>query len=175
MHWHAAFLHQLAYLASVRQISGDARIRARREVRAVVTGTRAMGHTRPGGVAAGVGEDFVIGVADIPLEPEPAEPNRDPPPKIMPQLCARLDQLTTPEIRAAVELAIDTASRREEPREPDIDCLTRDDDGQPVLLNDNHKANRPGRRLPISEHTAAMTIAQQRRVRDRFVDTPSGN
>ena len=78
-----AFLHRLAYLESVGQISSDARIRACREVRAVLTRVRAMGLTRPEGIAAGLGEDFAIGQADMPAEPEPAEPNRDLPPEIM--------------------------------------------------------------------------------------------
>lgn len=169
-----AFLHRLAYLESVAQISGDARIRACREVRAVLNRTRAMGLTRPGGVVAGLGDDFVIGVADIPLKPEPAEPNRDLPPAIMQQLCARLDLLTTPETRTAVELAIDTGRRPEEICDLDFDCLARDEDAQPVLLYDNHKANRPGRRLPISEHTAAVITAQQQRVRARFADALVG-
>ena len=78
-----AFLHRLAYLESVGQISGDARIRACREVRTILTRIRAMGLTRPGGLAAGLGEDFVIGQADVPAEPEPGEPNRDLPPEIM--------------------------------------------------------------------------------------------
>ena len=91
----------------------------------------------------------------MPAEPEPAEPNRDLPPEIMPQLCAHLDRLTSPEMRTAVELAIDTGRRPEEICDLDFDCLTRDDDGMPVLIYDNHKANRPARRLPISEQTAA--------------------
>jgi hypothetical protein len=82
-----AFLHRLAYLESVGKISDDARIRACREVRAVLTRIRAMGLTRPGAIAAGLGEDFVIGQADVPAEPEPTEPNRDLPPEIMRQLC----------------------------------------------------------------------------------------
>jgi integrase len=169
-----AFLHRLAYLESVGQISGDARIRACREVRAVLTRIRAMGLTRPGGIAAGLGEDFAIGQADVPAEPEPAEPNRDLPPEIMAQLCARLDELTSPEMRTAVELAIDTGRRPEEICELDFDCLTRDDDGQPVLIYDNHKANRPARRLPIGEQTAAVIVAQQQRVRTRYPYTPIG-
>ena len=169
-----AFLHRLTYLESVGQISGDARIRACREVRAVLARTRAMGLTRPGSVAAGLGEDFVLGGADIPLKPAPAEPNRDLPPEIMQQLCLHLDQLTSPETRTAVELAIDTGRRPEEICDLDFDCLARDEDGQPVLLYDNHKANRPGRRLPISEHTAALISAQQQRVRDRQPQTPVG-
>ncbi|OBS02318.1 hypothetical protein A9W98_15495 [Mycobacterium gordonae] len=96
-----AFLHRLAYLESAGQISGDARIRACREVRGVLTRIRTMGLTRPGGIAAGLGEDFVIGQTDVPAEPEPGEPNRDLPPEIMRQLCAHLDELTSPEMRAA--------------------------------------------------------------------------
>jgi integrase len=169
-----AFLHRLAYLESVGQISGDARIRACREVRAVLSRARAMGLTRPGDIAAGLGDDFVIAVADIPLKPEPAEPNRDLPPEIMQQLCARLDELTTPETRTAVELAIDTGRRPEEICDLAFDCLARDEDGAPVLVYDNHKADRPGRRLPISEHTAALVVAQQQRVRAAYPDTPVG-
>jgi integrase len=140
----------------------------------VLTRARAMGLTRPGGIAAGLGDDFVIAVADVPLKPEPAEPNRDLPPEIMQQLCAHLDELTTPETRTAVELAIDTGRRPEEICDLDFDCLARDEDGQPVLVFDNHKANRPGRRLPIGEHTAALILAQQQRVRARFPDTSVG-
>jgi len=169
-----AFLHRLAYLESVGKISGDARIRACREVRAVLTRIRGMGLTRPGGIAAGLGEDFAIGLGDIPAEPEPAEPNRDLPAEIMRQLCAQLDQLTSPVMRTAVELAIDTGRRPEEICELDFDCLARDEDGLPVLVYDNHKANRPGRRLPISEHTAALITAQQRLVRARYPHTPVG-
>lgn len=169
-----AFLHRLAYLESVGQITLDARIRACREVRAVLSRTRAVGLTRPGGVAAGLGDDFVIGVADIPLKPEPAEPNRDLPPQIMQQLCDQLDQLSSPQMRTAVEVAIDTGRRPEEICELDFDCLVRDQDGQPALVYDNHKANRPGRRLPISEHTAALITAQQQRVRARYPHTPVG-
>jgi hypothetical protein len=71
----------------------DSGIRACREVRAVLTYTRAAGLTRPGSVAAGLGDDFVIGVADIPVKPEPAEPNRDLPPEIMQQLGAARTRL----------------------------------------------------------------------------------
>ena len=169
-----AFLHRLAYLESAGQISGDARIRACREVRTVLTRIRGMGLTRPGGLAAGLGEDFAIGQADVPAEPEPGEPNRDLPPEIMAQLCAHLDELTSPQMRTGVELAIDTGRRPEEICALDFDCLTRDDDGLPVLIYDNHKANRPARRLPISEQTAAVVIAQQQQVRTRYPHTPVG-
>ncbi|MGW4336377.1 tyrosine-type recombinase/integrase, partial [Rhodococcus koreensis] len=139
----------------------------------MLTRIRTMGLTRPGGLAAGLGEDFTITVADIPAKPEPGEPNRDLPPEIMAQLCAQLDRLTSPEMRTAIELAIDIGRRPEEICALDFDCLTRDD-GLPVLIYDNHKANRPDRRLPIGEQTAAVIVAQQKRVRVRYPDTPVG-
>jgi integrase len=169
-----AFLNRLAFLESAGRISGDARIRACREVRQVLSRIRAMGLTRPGAPAAGLGEDCTLGVTDIPAEPEPPEPGRDLPPEIMRQVCAHLDALTSPQIRTGIELAIDTGRRPEEIATLRFDCLARDADGLPVLVYDNHKAHRPGRRLPINEHTAALITTQQHRVRARYPHTPVG-
>jgi hypothetical protein len=63
-----AFLNRLAFLEQSKQISADARIRAAREVRQVLTHIRALGLTRPGGLAAGLGEDFALHLSDIPAE-----------------------------------------------------------------------------------------------------------
>ena len=167
-----AFLNRLAYLQSAGQISTDARIRTCREVRKVLTTARAMGLTRPGGPAAGLGEDFTISVADVPDKPEPAEPGRDLPVEIMRQICAHLDDVASPVMRLAIELAIDTGRRPEEICTLTLNCLSRDDDGAPVLVYDNHKANRLGRRLPISENTAQLLTDQHSRVRGRWPDTP---
>ena len=52
------------------------------------------------------------------------------------------------------------------------DCLDRDEDGRPVLVYDNHKAQRPGRRLPITLSTADLIVEQKKRVRAWFPDTP---
>ena len=169
-----AFMHQLAYLESAGQITGDARLRACREVRHVLTRARAIGLTRPGGPAASLGEDFAIQLGDVPLQPEPGESGRDLPPQIMRQLCAHLDLLTTAEMRTAAELAIDTGRRPEEIATLAFDCLARDADGAPVLVYDNHKAGRAQRRLPISENTAKVIITQQQQVRARFPGTPLG-
>src|SRR5258706_3188732 len=54
-----------------------------------------------------------------------------------------------------------------------VDCLARDKDSAAVLVYDNAKANRLGRRLPISEATAAVITAQQDAVRARFPNTPA--
>lgn len=93
-----------------------------------------MGLTRPSGPAAGVGEDFTIGVADVPDKAEPAEPGRDLPAEIMRQLCARLDDLASSVMRCAIELAIDTGRRPEELCALTLDCLSRDGDGAAVLV-----------------------------------------
>lgn len=170
-----AFLHRLAFLESVGKLSADARVRACREVRVVLAWIRTSGLTRPGAVAAGLGEDFTLGAADIPAQPEPAETGRDLPPEIMRALCSHLDELTSGVMRAAVELAIDTGRRPEEICDLAFDCLVRDDDGLPVLVYDNHKANRAGRRLPISEHTATVITAAQQESRRRYPHTSVGD
>ena len=169
-----AFLHRLAFLESTGQLSTDARIRTVREVRVVLSRVRAAGLTRPGGVAGGLGEDFTLGVADVPDEPESAAAGRDLPAEIMRLICDQLDTLTSPVMRTAIELAIDTGRRPEEICDLAFDCLARDGDGFAVLVYDNHKANRLGRRLPISEHTATVITTQQQRVRERYPDTAVG-
>lgn len=164
-------MNRLAYLASTGRISGDARIRAAREVRAVLSRVRAIGLTRPGQVAAGLGDEFLIGRDDIPDKPEPAA-GRDLPAEIMTQLCAQLPAISSPEMRCGIELAIDTGRRPEEICDLAFDCLTRDEDGLAVLVFDNYKANRLGRRLPITEATAELIVTQQQRVRARFPTSP---
>jgi integrase len=133
------FLHRLAHQESSGQISTDARVRARCEVRAVLARIRAMGLSRPGGLAAGLGEDFTLGVTDIPCEPEPAECGRDLPAQVIRAICEHLPELTSPEMRTAIEVAINTGRRREEIAALAFDCLARDDDGLAVLVYDNHK------------------------------------
>jgi len=169
------FLHRLAYLESCGQISKDARTRSCREVRAVLTRIRAMGLTRPGQIAARLGEDFALHTDDIPAKPERAEADRDLPGEIMRQLCEQLDRIGPAHMRTAVELAIDTGRRPEEICSLRYECLTRDGEGHPVLLFDNHKAQRLGRRLPISETTATVITTQQQRVRARYPLTPPGD
>jgi len=52
------------------------------------------------------------------------------------------------------------------------DCLEYDKDRSPVLVYDNHKNARLGRRLPITHATAELVTGQKDRVRARFPDTP---
>ncbi|TMR88770.1 hypothetical protein EJK15_64430 [Nonomuraea basaltis] len=86
-------------------------------------------------------------------------------------LCANLDALEPVEIRVAIQIGIDTGRRPEDIIDLPLDCLTRDKGGAAVLVYDNIKANRLGRRLPISDGTAAVISGQQKRVRAQFPTT----
>ena len=168
------FLNRLGYLESAGTISRYHRNVICRGARAALAGIRALGLTRPGQAAAGLPGDFALGPGDIPAEPVRGEPGRDLPPEIMAVLCASLDTLHPAEVRAAIQIAIDTGRRPEDILGLPLDCLARDADGAPVLVYDNVKAHRLGRRLPVSQATATVITAQQARVRVRFPATPVG-
>ena len=159
-----------------RQCSPELRAKICRDVKRVLGRIRALGLTRPGGPAAGLGSDFTLACGDIPAEPERGEPGRNLPRRSW-RSCAsscRCSQRgpSGREIRVAVELLMDTGRRPAEILRLPLDCLTRDPDGAAVLVYDNHKRDRRERRLPISQATAAVITAQQQRVRERFPDTP---
>ena len=171
-----SFRHRLTYLASIGECSPEMRARICRDVKRILSRIRALGLTRPGGPAAGLGEDFILASGDIPAEPERGEPSRDLPAVIMRQLCEQVPLLergpSGREIRLAIELLMDTGRRPEEILRLRWDCISRDPDGAAVLVYDNHKRDRRDRRLPISQATAELITAQQARVRDRFPATP---
>jgi integrase len=169
----ASFLARLGYLESAGRISRYRRNVICRGARMPLAGIRVLGLTRPGAVAAGLPGDFMIGPGDIPAGPARGEPGRDVPPEIMTVLCASLDRLQPAEARAATEIAIDTGRRPEDILGLPADCLARDADGAPVLVYDNAKAGRLGRRLPVSQPTATVITTQQQRVRDRYPRTPA--
>jgi integrase len=162
------FLNRLGYLESAGTISRYHRNVLCRGARVVLAGIRVLGLTRPGQAAAGLPGDVVITADDIPAEPDRGEPGRDLPPEIMTALCASLGTLQPAEVRAATEIAIDTGRRPEDILGLALDCLARDKDGAPVLVYDNAKAHRLGRRLPVSQATAKVITGQQERVRARY-------
>ena len=94
---------------------------------------------------------------------ERGEPGRDLPPEIMTVLCASLDTLHPAEVKAATQIVIDTGRRPEDILGLPLDCLARDKDGAAVLVYDNAKAHRLGRRLPVSQATATVITGQQAR------------
>ena len=171
-----AFLHRLAFLTADGQMSAYCRVKTCQDAGRVLKGIRSLGLTRAGGPAAGPADDFTLIAGDVPAKADPGEPGRDVPDEIMRQLCGRLRELeeiiSCREIRVAVELMIDTGRRPAEVCTLDWDCLARDADGTPVLVYDNAKSHRLRRRLPVSEHTAALITGQKTAVRERFPDTP---
>ena len=169
-----AFLNRLGYLESAGRISRYQRNVLCRGARFVLTGIRALGLTRPGQPAAGLPGDFAVGAGDIPADPVRGEPGRDLPAGVMNQLCAGLDSLEPAEVRTAIAIAIDTGRRPEDILGLPLDCLDRDPDGSPVLVYDNIKADRLGRRLPVGEATADVIRSQQARVRARYPAEPGG-
>jgi integrase len=168
------FLSRLGYLESAGTISRYHRNVICRGVRAALAGIRGLGLTRAGQPAAGLAGDFALGLGDIPAGPARGEPGRDLPPEIMTVLCTSLDTLGSADVKAAIQIAIDTGRRPEDILGLPLDCLARDADGAPVLVYDNAKAHRLGRRLPVSQATATVITGQQARVRARFPATPPG-
>ena len=166
------FLNRLGYLESAGTITRYHRNVICRGARAVLAGIRAPGLTRPGQPAAGLPGDVVITPADIPAEAGRGEPGRDLPPEIMTALCASLDALQPAEVKAGIQIAIDTGRRPEDILGLPLDCLARDKDGAAVLVYDNAKAHRLGRRLPVSQATATVITGQRDRVRARYPGTP---
>ncbi|GEC02713.1 hypothetical protein SSP24_03680 [Streptomyces spinoverrucosus] len=124
---------------------------------------------------AGLPTDFRLQREDAPAEPEDTEAGKDLPDAVRRQLCDHLDdleELISREVRVSTELLMDTGRRPQEIRDLPFDCLEQDPDGSLVLVYDNHKSYRMGRRLPIGKATAAVITTQQQRVREMFPDTP---
>ncbi|WP_310729429.1 hypothetical protein [Streptomyces sp. N2A] len=171
------FLNRLAYLHHTEAISAHKWVVTCRYLRRNLAQLRSMGLTRPGRPLHGLPEDFALLTEDIPDEPEDTEAGRDLPLEVMRELCKHLPSLADysrngPEHQVATELLIDTGRRPHEICQLPLDCLAQDGDGQHELIYNNDKANRKGRRLPISQATAGVITRQQERVRAAFPHTP---
>ncbi|MGX1886824.1 tyrosine-type recombinase/integrase [Streptomyces sp. NPDC055287] len=169
-----AFLNRMRYLVQQGEVAAARHVTDVRHLRRMLLRMRSLGLTQPDQPLHGLPERFTLRPEDIPDDPEDTAAGRDLPPEVMRQLCEHLDALGAGglQARTAVELLMDTGRRPDEICKLPLDCLERDGDGEPVLVYDNRKALRNGRRLPIAKATAALIIEQQQRVRARFPDTP---
>jgi len=70
-------------------------------------------------------------------------------------------------------LLIDTGRRPSEILQLSWDCLARDHDDKFVLVYDDIKNNRAGRRLPITQGTATLIADQQQSTRERYPQVPT--
>ncbi|MFI1647291.1 hypothetical protein ACH4XT_10145 [Streptomyces avidinii] len=168
-----AFTNRMGHLSASGKLSASRRLAFTRFVRRVLLRFRTLGLAGPGGLLEGMPVGFALWPEDMPDEPEYTEAGRDLPEEVMRVLCANLDlleEMSTTEVRVATELLIDTGRRPDEIYTLALDCLETDPDGSPVLVYDNHKAYRLGRRLPIGGETADVIRRQQQRVRARFPD-----
>jgi len=157
------FLNRLGYLESAGTISRYHRNGVCRGAR-VPHRIGALGLTRPGQAAAGLPGDFAVGLRDILAEPLRGEPGRDLPPEIMAVLCASLDTLEPPAIRAAIQIAIDTGRRREDILDLPLDCLQRDKDGAAVLVYETMTAPKPGGHICRGIAAVSCQMREHRRL-----------
>ncbi|MFZ3500343.1 tyrosine-type recombinase/integrase [Streptomyces sp. 5.8] len=174
----AAFLNRLAYLQQIEAISAKQRVRICRYLVNHLGRMKSLGMVRPGRPLHGLPDDFVLLPEDIPDDPEDSEAGRDLPLQVMQRICDLLPTFGEfgrhgTENRVALELLIDTGRRPHEICHLRWDCLKQDSDGQYVLIYDNYKSRRNGRRLPISQATAQVIIEQQQRTRSEFPSTPT--
>jgi integrase len=169
-----AFLSRLKHRQATGQISSWRRSVTCRQVAMILRECRALGLTRPGQPMSGLADDFAVRRDDIPQQAADDEPGRALPAGVLNQLIAALPVLEAsagPDIRAAVELLMDTGRRPTEICMLGWDCLDQDPDGKYALIYTDFKANRAGRRLPVTDGTAKVVIGQQERVRARYPDT----
>ncbi len=166
--------NRLAYLESSGDCTSSVRLRHLRAVRRFLSDVRALSMTRPGGLLAGLPDDFMLRLDEVPRLPQRLEPGRDLPAATMRTITDNLDLMEAAagrEKRVITELLIDTGRRPDEICRLPWDCLDRDSSGKSVLLYTNFKNNRLGLRLPIAEATADLLLRQRDRTRARFPDT----
>lgn len=174
----AAFLNRLSYLQQTGAVSAKRRVRICRHLVNHLGRMKSLGMLRPERPLHGLPEDFAIFPEDVPDDPEDSEAGRDLSLQVMQRICEQLPTLGEfgrhgIENRVAVELLIDTGRRPHEICQLRWDCLKADSDGQYVLIYDNYKSRRNGRRLPISQATAQVILEQQQRTRAEFPSTPT--
>lgn len=170
------FLQRLAHREHSGMISALSRSMSCRRLHHALRQMRLLGLTRAGEPLHGLPEDFALRREDIPRRPDQEPPGRALPSEILAQLCAALPLLgghATRAVAVAIELLIDTGRRPSEILTLRWDCMERDQGEDYVLVYDDHKNNRPGRRLPITTATAELITAQQQATQQRFPDRPA--
>lgn len=173
-----AFANRLSYLRHTGVISARRTVVISRYVRSNLARMRSLGMTRPGEPLHGLPDDFALLAEDIPDDPEDCEAGKDLSPEVMRQICEHLPspagtKRNGNENLVATELLIDTGRRPTEICQLRWDCLQQDTTGQNVLIYDNYKSGRKGRRLPISQATAGVIVRQQELIRTDFPRTPT--
>jgi len=170
-----AFLNRLKHRETSGDISAYQRRKIAQHAALVLRECRAIGLARPNRPLAGLNQEFSFRRNDLPPVPKEDGPGRALPDSVLAALTSALDRLEAAagrDVRVAVRLLIDTGRRPSEICKLPYDCLDQDRDGKYALVYTDFKNNRVGRRLAISDTTAAAIIEHQQHVRRRFPDTP---
>lgn len=168
------FLNRLAHLQSTGQISMHTRVKTCRDVRRVLDDVRTFRLAEDDSQLPDLPADFALRKTDIPREPKRGAPCRDIPINALRGISENLHRLERCHgigIRLITELLIDTGRRPDEICSLPWDCLDRDPAGKHVLVYTDHKNNRVGCRLPISDSTAERIRTYRVGVSARFPDT----
>lgn len=171
-----AFNNRLAHQVRTGELTADSRLRLTRRVYRLLNDMHALGITAAGEAAAGLPASFMLRRSDIPKDPDRVPRPRSLPDTVLKVIAGNLGVLEERcgiSERRITEVLIDTGRRPDEVCTLEWDCLERDPSGSPVLIYTDAKNNRPGRRLPISEATAAVITAQKDWARHRYPHTPS--
>jgi integrase len=167
-----AFNNRLAHQVRAGEMTMDSRLRLTRRVFRLLNDMHALGIT-----AAGLPASFVLRRSDIPKDPDRVPRPRSLPDAVLKVIAANLGVLEERcgiSERRITEVLIDTGHRPDEVCTLGWDCMERDPSGSPVLIYTDAKNNRPGRRLPVSEATAAVITAQKDWARERYPRIPLG-
>jgi integrase len=173
-----AFSNRLAHQVRTGEMTADSRLRLTRRIFRLLNDVHAKGITAPGRAAAGLPAAFVLRRSDIPTDPDRQPRPRSLPDTVLGLIAGNLDVLEARcgiSERRITEVLIDTGRRPDEVCTLAWDSLERDPSGNPVLIYTDAKNNRPGRRLPIAEATAAVITAQKDWTRHRYPQTPPGD
>lgn len=171
-----AFTQYVAHLEHTGEISSFRRTTVARFTGRFLREIRDMGLTRPGEILAELPDDFALRRHDMPPVITEEGSGRALPREILTQPCERLptlDQIRdgSEDMRAAIEILVDTGRRPDEIGCLPWDCLETDEHSKPVLIYTDFKNNRTGCRLPIPDSTAEIIVRQKKSIRARFSDT----
>lgn len=173
-----AFLNRLKHQETTGVISAHRRRKIAQHAALVLRECRAIGLTRPDRPMGGLSPEFTFRRSDVPPVPKEDGPGRALPDSVLTTLVAALDRLEAAagrDVSVAVRLLIDTGRRPTEICKLPWDCVEQDRDGKYALIYTDFKNNRTGRRLAISDATAALIVEHKQRVRQRFPDTAPAN
>jgi hypothetical protein len=146
-----ALTNRFAHRQRTGEISEKIRLTSCRALRRFLLDIRAMGLSRPDGMAAGLPDDVIMNRQDIPPEPGPDEAGRDLPAWVMRILndnLPTLEQRSGIDVRRMTELMIDTGRRPDEICQLRLDCLTRDGQGKSVLITPTRRTTSPADGCP---------------------------